>query len=155
MICQNCGKEYVTSVCPSCLKPVKTRSGLIVPQQDTLFEMPYSQGTKYARYFRIALLRADATHPDEKLAFGCEEKPFDYMKGKKSYFNPILITKENLPVLREMIFNLIAAQIAFETHSKGLKVPDQAATRILERIVNARNSGALQALAVRYLKMIE
>lgn len=130
------------------------RAGLHVPDSDTLVEIPVSQGEKYARYFRIAVLRPDETHP-LKLAFGCDEKPFDWAKGKQSWFNPNLISPDKALALREIIFHLIAAEVAFETCNAGLQVPDQAITKITQRIVEARNNKELAKLATRFIRMIE
>jgi len=130
------------------------RSGLNVPWEDTLVEIPVDQGEKYARYFRVAVLRPDEKRP-MKLAFGEDERPMEYVEGKKSWFNPVKIPPDKLHVLRDIVFNLLAAQIAFESKVKGLKVPDQAVTAVRSRIVTAVNSGELQRLAVNFIKMME
>ena len=154
MICPHCKSEFESSVCPKCSKPVRMRSGLNVPWENTLVEIPVDQGEKYARYFRIAVLRPDEKRP-MKLAFGEDERPMDYLEGKKSWFNPVKIPPDKLHVLRDIAFNLLAAQVAFESKVKGLKVPDQAVTAVRSRIITAVNSGELQRLAVKFIKMME
>lgn len=154
MKCPHCSEVFTASLCPNCMKPVRVRSGLIIPDSDTLLEIPYAQGQKYARSYRIALLRPEEDKP-LKICLGCEEKPLEFMVGKKSWFNPVIISPEKIPLLKDMTFAQMASQIAYESYCKKVKTPSSFLTSNVARYVEARNSGELERLAIRFIKIME
>ena len=105
MKCPNCKKDYEIAVCPLCHGEIKERRGLNIPLGDTLQEICYGMGEKYARFYRLAVLRAEGRLPT-KLCFGCEEKPLGFLTGAKAWFNPVIITQ--ISSYRQVYYKIIS-----------------------------------------------
>jgi len=111
MKCPACKKEIDVAVCPECHEPIKIRTGLVIPETNTLVEIPYSIGKLYARFYRLAFLPPNENQP-MKLAFGCEERPLQFLKEKKEWFNPVMIDEDNLLKLKTINYSQIAGELA-------------------------------------------
>jgi hypothetical protein len=154
MRCDYCHEEFPSAVCPSCGKEVRQRSGLVVDPANTLFDIPYSMGKLYARYYRIAFL-PPAGDLKLKLLIGCEERPLGFLTGRKSWFNPVALTPEDLEVLYRINLAQLSASWAFEAVANKSKLVHPVMNRFLEGIMKSSNRKKLEDQAIRYVKMME
>jgi hypothetical protein len=154
MRCDYCHEEFPFAVCPNCGKEIRQRSGFIVDPTNTLFEIPYSIGKLYARYYRIAFLRPDGLRP-LKLCIGCEERFLEFLSGRKSWFNPVTLTPQDLEILYRINIAQLAASFAFEAVLNKSKLVHPVMSSFLSGITKPSNFKRLEEQAIRYVKMMQ
>jgi len=154
MKCPNCGNMVTVAVCPECSHPLKQRAGLIIPTTDSLTEINYAVGKLYARYYRIAVLRAEGQHPT-KLCFGCEERPLGFLTGKQAWFNPVVITPDLREILWKINISQICAGIAYDSLIHQRPLVDLSENSLLNSMTRETSRRTIHAEATRFLKMMQ
>ncbi|MBA7540221.1 hypothetical protein ES705_32515 [subsurface metagenome] len=83
------------------------------------------------------------------------EKPKWHRKGAKEWFNPIIITPDNLKVLEEINQFQLAGEIAYRTYIAKSNLVQAKVDRAISNLLADRDSGRLANISTNFLRLMQ